>query len=55
MGTRPRQLLLVADGEAVFLPPEVAAKAARAMGRLVLQRLRMEEKPGEGERDDPRS
>jgi hypothetical protein len=62
MGRRPRQLLLVADGERAHLPPEVAARAAKAMGRLVLQRLRIEEAqdPGdedqrEGGGDDPRS
>ncbi len=55
MGTRPRQLLLVADGERADLPPEVAAKAARAMGRLVLQRLRIEGEHGKGAGDDPRT
>jgi len=55
MGRRPRQLLLVADGERVDLPPEVAASAAKAMGRLVLQMLRIEEAQGKGEPDDPRS
>ena len=52
MGRGPRQLLLVADGERSDLPPEVAEKAARIMGRLVLQRLRMEEEQGKGEGDD---
>ncbi len=53
----PRQLLLVADGERVDLPPEVADRAAKAMGRLVLARLRIEEEQGKGkgEGDDPRS
>ena len=46
MGRRPRQLLLVADGERASLPPEVVASAARAMGRLILHRLRMEEAHG---------
>ena len=60
MVRKPRQLLLVAEGEPVELPPEVATKAARAMGRLILQRLRMEEaqdrgEMGKGEGDDPRS
>ena len=53
MSRRPRQLLLVADGERVELPPEVAERAAKAMGRLVLQVLRIEE--GKGEADDKRS
>jgi hypothetical protein len=53
MSRRPRQLLLVADGERVELPPEVAARAAKAMGRLVLQVLRIE--VGKGEDDDGRS
>jgi hypothetical protein len=60
MVRKPRQLLLVAEGERAELPPEVAARAARAMGRLVLQRLRMEQardrgEQGKGEGDDPRS
>jgi hypothetical protein len=61
MARRPRQLLLVADGEDVRLPPEVAAKAAKAMGRLILQVLRAEGAPDprggrrEGEGDDSRS
>ena len=52
MGRRPRQLLLVADGERADLPSEVAEEAARVMGRLVLQRLRVEEEQGKGEGDD---
>jgi hypothetical protein len=55
MGREPRQLLLVADGERADLPPEVAARAAKAMGRLVLQRLRFEEDHGKGEGDDQQS
>jgi hypothetical protein len=55
MGTRPRQLLLVAEGERADLPPEVRRRAARILGRLVLQILRTEEKHGKGEGDDPRS
>ncbi len=62
MGRRPRQLLMVADGEHLVLPPEVATRAARAMGRLILQMLRVEDaqdpgeqEQGKGDGDDPRS
>ena len=60
MVRKPRQLLLLAEGERAELPPEVAAKAAKAMGSLVLQLLRMEEAQdqgdhGKGDGDDPRS
>lgn len=60
MVRKPKQLLLVAEGERAELPPGVAEKAARAMGRLVLQILRMEEAQDRGEHrkgegDDPRS
>jgi len=60
MDRKPRQLLLVAEGERAELPPEVAARAAEVMGRLVLHRLRMEPaqdrgEQGKGESDDPRS
>ncbi len=51
MGRRPRQLLLVADGERANLPPEVAASAAQVMGRLILHRLRVEEARGPGVED----
>ena len=60
MDTRPQQLLLVADGESVVLPPEVAATAASAMAMLILQMTRVEvppERAGElrkGDSDDPR-
>jgi hypothetical protein len=39
MGRRERQLPLVAPGEEIVLPPEVAAKAVKAMGALLLQVL----------------
>jgi hypothetical protein len=50
----------VAEGEDAELPPEVAERAAKAMARLVLQVLRMEQardrgEQGKGEGDDPRS
>lgn len=52
MGMKPRQLLLVADGERAPLPLEVARSAVKKMGRLLLQRLRIEEEHGRGECDD---
>ena len=52
MGTKPRQLLLVEDGERAPLPLEVARSAVTKMGRLLLQRLRIEEERRKGERDD---
>ncbi len=60
MVRKPRQLLLVAEGEDAELPPEVAERAAKAMARLVLQVLRMEQardrgEQGKGEGDDSRS
>ena len=60
MVSKPRQLLLVAEGERADLPAEVAARAAKVMGSLVLQLLRMEPARDRGEQekggsDDPRS
>ena len=61
MDRRVRQLLLVADGVRARLPPEVAASAARVMGRLILHRLRVEKgrdpedaDHGKGAADDSR-
>ena len=61
MGRRPRQLLLVAAGEDVALPPEVQAGVAKGMGTLILRVLRIESarEPGAGVQrmggsDDPR-
>ncbi len=39
MRRRERQLLLAAPDEEIVLPPEVAAKAVKAMGALLLQVL----------------
>ena len=54
MDRRARQLRLVATGEGVDLPPDVARRAVKAMGRMVLQRLWIEEERGKGDHDDSR-
>ena len=55
MGRKERQLLLVTPGEQVVLSPEIAAKAAQAMGAVLLQLARAEAgKTREGDDHDRR-